>query len=165
MPDEIDGELIGPERPMLEDYLRWQRRTLLAICAGLSAEQLASRPLPSTNLSLLGLVRHMTKVERIWFRIRAAAEQIEPVFDPELGKDYDFEAIDPSDAPAAIEAYIAECRAAESAAAGLDFERPVPTRDGEWSLRGVHVHMIGEYARHNGHADMLRQAIDGVTGR
>jgi hypothetical protein len=164
-PDPVDGELAGAERPMLENYLRWQRHTLLAICAGLTAEQLAAQPLASTNLSLLGLVRHMSKVERIWFRIRAMGEDVQPFFDPSLGKDYDFEALDSTQAAKAVEDYLAECRAAQVAVAGLSFDHPVQARDGVLSLRGVHLHMIGEYARHNGHADLIRQAIDGVTGR
>jgi uncharacterized damage-inducible protein DinB len=164
-PDPVEGELTGDERPMLENYLGWQRSTLLSICAGLTAEQLASQPLASTNLSLLGLVRHMSKVERIWFRIRAAGEPIEPFFDLELGEDYDFEELDPAQAPDAVEQFIVECRAAEAAVAALPFEHPVPGRDDVLSLRGIHLHMIGEYARHNGHADLIRQAIDGVTGR
>jgi 2-hydroxycyclohexanecarboxyl-CoA dehydrogenase len=100
-PDSIkglltEGPLTGDDRPMLEAYLRWQRATLLSICSGLTAEQLASRPLPSSNLSLLGLVRHLAKVERIWLRIRAAGEPIEPMYHLALGKDYDFEDIDPA---------------------------------------------------------------------
>src|SRR5579859_852902 len=74
---EVDGPAVGPDRPMLEGYHAYQRRTFRNICAGLTAEQLASRPLPSTNLSLLGLARHLAKVERVWLRIRAGREQIE----------------------------------------------------------------------------------------
>jgi uncharacterized damage-inducible protein DinB len=165
-PDPVDGPKTGPDRPMLEAYLGYQRRTLLNICAGLTAEQLAMRPLPS-NLSLLGLVRHMAKVERIWFRIRAAGEPIEPFFDAELGKDHDFDVIDPNQAEQAIAELIAETEAATAAAAGLDFEHPIEAKvwNATISLRMVYVHMIGEYARHNGHADLIREAIDGVTDR
>jgi len=164
-PDDVDGPGVGPDRPMLESYLGYQRRTMLNICAGLTAEQLAARPIPSTNLSLLGLVRHMAKVERIWFRIRIAGEDVTPLFDPELGKDYDFEHIDPADAPAAIESLSDEIRRAEAAAADASFEQTVDWRGGTWSVRMIYVHMIAEYARHNGHADLIRQAIDGATGR
>jgi uncharacterized damage-inducible protein DinB len=150
---------------MLEGYLRYQRRTLLNICAGLTPEQLALRPLPSTNLSLLGLVRHLAKVERIWLRIRVGGEAIEPLFDPELGKDYDFEHVDAADARAAFESYAQECRLGDLAAASASFDDTVEWRAGTWSVRMVYVHMIGEYARHNGHADLLREAIDGVTNR
>jgi uncharacterized damage-inducible protein DinB len=164
-PEAVDGPLTGAERPMIEAYLNYQRRTLLNICAGLDAQQLAARPIASTNLSLLGLVRHMAKVERIWFRIRADGEAIDMLFDPALGKDFDFEGIDPAQAEHDFDVYARECDAARAAAARLDFDAPVPTRDEPWSLRMVHAHMIEEYARHNGHADLLRQAIDGATDR
>lgn len=150
---------------MLEGYLRWQRTTLLNICAGLPAEQLALRPLPSSNLSLLGLVRHLAKVERIWFRQRAAAENVDPLYDLALGKDYDFDALDPADAPEAITRLQAEWQRADEAVAGMSFDDELDVHGEQFSLRMVYVHMIGEYARHNGHADLLREAIDGATGR
>ena len=162
---EVDGPAVGPDRPMLEGYHAYQRRTFRNICAGLTAEQLASRPLPSTNLSLLGLARHLAKVERVWLRIRAGREQIEPLFDPALGTDYDFEHIDAADAEAAFATYDEECRLGDLAAAHADFDDLIEWRYGTWSVRMIYVHLIGEYARHNGHADLLRQAIDGVTGR
>jgi uncharacterized damage-inducible protein DinB len=150
---------------MLEGYLGWQRATLLNICAGLTGEQLATRALPSSNLSLLGLVRHLAKVERTWFRIRAAGAAIEPLYDPVLGKDHDYDVLDPGEAPAAFRRLADEIEAADAAAAALDFDHTFE-QDGEpFSLRMVYVHMIGEYARHNGHADLLRERLDGVTGR
>jgi hypothetical protein len=150
---------------MLEGYLGWQRATLLNICAGLTAEQLATRPLPASNLSLLGLVRHAAKVERTWFRIRAAGEAIEPLYDPALGKDHDFDAVDAADAPGVFDRLRAEWAAADAAAAVLDFDHSFDVHGDAFSLRMVYVHMIGEYARHNGHADLLREHLDGVTGR
>lgn len=162
-PDEADGPVTGADRPMLEGYLRYQRRTLMNICAGLTPEQLAARPLPSTNLSLLGLVRHLAKVERIWLRVRVGGEDIESLFP--LGTDDDFDHVDAAQAPDAFETYAEECRLGDVAAARADFDDTVTWRLGTWSVRMVYVHMIGEYARHNGHADLLRQAIDGETGR
>ena len=97
-PDLVDGPVTGADRPILEGFLTWQRTTLLNICAGLSGEQLAARPLASSNLSLLGLIRHLAKVERIWFRQRAAGEPVEPMYDPSGGKDSDFDDIDPTEA-------------------------------------------------------------------
>jgi len=166
VPDPVEGPLVGPDRPMLEGYLQWQRFVLLNVCAGLTGEQLARRPLATTNLSLLGLVRHLTKVERTWLRIRIAGEDVPPYFDLALGKDHDFEAIDAERAADDVAAYLAECRAADAAVRERSFDDTCTARDGEvMSLRMVYVHLIGEYARHNGHADLLRQAIDGVTGR
>jgi uncharacterized damage-inducible protein DinB len=165
VPDAVDGPLRGPDRPMLEAFLRWERTTLLSICAGLSAEQLATRPLASSNLSLLGLVRHAAKVERIWFRQRAAGEDVEAFYDLALGKDHDFDAVHPSDAEAAVDRLRREWAAADAAVADLVFDHTVEVHGEEFALRMIYVHMIGEYGRHNGHADLLREAIDGVTGR
>lgn len=164
-PEPVDGPLTGDDRPILEGYLTYQRSTLLNICAGLTAEQLALRPLPASNLSLLGLVRHMAKVERIWFRERARGQAFEPMYDVAHGKDADFEDVRAEQAPAALERLQDESRAANVAVADLGFEETMTAYGDAWSLRMVYVHMIGEYSRHNGHADLLRQSIDGVTGR
>ena len=166
-PASLDGPLVGDDRPMLQAYLGWQRSALLNICAGLTGEQLGARPLATSNLSLLGLVRHMTKVERTWFRIRAAGEDVAPVFDPALGKDHDFNALDPVRAPQDFARYDEECRCSVATAASMSFDDTFTFEpDGRpFSLRMVYVHMIGEYARHNGHADLLREALDGQTGR
>ncbi|AXT85696.1 Mini-circle protein [Aeromicrobium sp. A1-2] len=165
-PTETDGPLTGPDRPMLEAELDYQRATLLNICAGLTAEQLAERPIPSTNLSLLGLVRHMAKVERIWFRKRTAEQDIEHLHNFEARDDTDFVVIDASDAERAMAQLVEEQGLARAAVSDLDFDLAVDDGHGDrLSLRRVHVHMISEYARHNGHADLLRQAIDGATSR
>ena len=161
----MTGPTTGPDRPILEQYLAYQRRILLNVCAGLTGEQMASRPLASSNLSLLGLVRHMAKVERIWFRERAGAQQLEPMYDRTLGKDADFDDLDPGEAEAAIARLQEEWRLADEAAASLSFDFAFDHRGEDYSLRLVYVHMIAEYARHNGHADLLREAIDGVQGR
>ena len=89
-PSPVDGPTTGDDRPILEGYLNYQRSTLLNICAGLTGEQLARRPIPSSNLSLLALIRHLAKVERIWFRQRAAGQPVPPLYDPARGKDADF---------------------------------------------------------------------------
>lgn len=164
-PDDVDGPGTGPERPILEAYLDFQRRTFMNVCAGLTAEQLALRPLTSTNLTLLGLLRHLAKVERLWFRMRVAGDDVPLLYDTELGQDRDFDEIDPAQARLAYETYRDEVRLARLAAVDADFDDVVSWRMGPWSVRMIHVHMIGEYARHNGHADLLRQAIDGASGR
>lgn len=164
-PDPVDGPLSGADRPILEGFLAWERATLLNICAGLTGEQLATRPLASSNLSLLGLVRHLAKVERIWFRQRAAGEPVEAMYDPSGGKDGDFDDIDPAEAEAAFDRLRDECRLADHAVAELAFDHTFDLRGEAFSLRMVYVHMIGEYSRHNGHADLLRESIDGTTGR
>jgi uncharacterized damage-inducible protein DinB len=160
-----NGPLTGADRPMLEAYLEFQRLTLLNICAGLTAEQLVLQPVPPSNLSLLGLVRHMAKVERIWLRQRAPQGSIEPLYDLALGKDHDFEHLDPADAPAAFERLAEERREGDAAVAGMSFDDTYDNKGELMSLRMTYVHLIGEYARHNGHADLLRECIDGTTTR
>jgi uncharacterized damage-inducible protein DinB len=162
-PPEVDGPLVGADRPILEGYLAWQRRSFRNICAGLTAEQLATRAIPSSNLSLLGLVRHLTKVERVWFRIRVAGQDVPPVFP--LGTDVDFDQVDPAEAEDWLGRLVEEIRLADEAVAGVDVDSTIQIGEMTMSLRSVLVHMITEYARHNGHADLIREAIDGATGR
>jgi uncharacterized damage-inducible protein DinB len=163
-PEPVDGPLAGDDRPILEGFLNWQRATLLNICAGLTGEQLAGRPIPSSNLSLLGLIRHLAKVERIWFRQRAAGQPVAPMYDPSR-KDADFDDGTAAEAKADIERLQAEWRSADAAVAGMAFDDTLDVSGEIFSLRMVYVHMIYEYSRHNGHADLLRESIDGVTGR
>jgi uncharacterized damage-inducible protein DinB len=164
-PVTVDGPLTGADRPILEAYLAWQRTTLLNICAGLTGDQLVRRPLASSNLSLLGLIRHAAKVERIWFRQRAAGESVAPLFDASLGKDADFNYVNPTLAAEDFDRLQEEWRRADEAVREMSFDDTFDAGGEAFSLRMVYVHMIGEYARHNGHADLLREAIDGVTGR
>jgi uncharacterized damage-inducible protein DinB len=149
---------------MLEAYLNWHRSSLLNVCAGLNAEQLATRALPPSRLSLLGLIRHMTKVERIWFRQRAGREDVAALYGGP-GHPEDFEQIDPAAAESEVAAFEHEWRRAGDAVADVALADTFELRGETWSLRMVYLHMIGEYARHNGHADLLREHIDGVTGR
>jgi uncharacterized damage-inducible protein DinB len=164
VPAPVDGPTVGDDRPILEGYLSYQRTTLLNICAGLPADDLAARPCAPSTLSLLGLVRHLAKVERIWLRDRAAGQNIAPLYGGP-GDQTDFRDVDPARASEEIAQLQQEWRAADEAVAHLAFDHRVEWHGGTWSLRMVYVHLIGEYARHNGHADLLREAIDGVTGR
>jgi hypothetical protein len=159
-----EGSLVADERAMLPGFLAWYRSSLLFKCAGLSGVQLAERSVPPSNLSLLGLIRHMAKVERTWFRQRFAGEQLDPMYDPALGKDADFEDLDPARAEDAYARLLEEWRLADDAAAGRSLDDTFTHLDEVYSLRLVYVHMIGEYARHVGHADLLRERVDGVTG-
>ena len=159
-----DGSLTAPERDLLQGYLDFYRSTLLVKCAGLTPDQLAERPSAPSNLSLLGLIRHLTKVERIWFRIHFADEPAEPLFAPELGKDADFELIDPADAQAAYEGLVAEWKLSDEAAAGRSLDDRFSFGGTESTLRMIYIHLIGEYARHCGYADLVREQLDGTTG-
>jgi hypothetical protein len=161
-PDRINGE-----RESLQQWLDYQRDTLVWKCTGLSAEQLKQRSVPPSKLSLLGLVRHMTEVERWWFRMHAAQEDIAFPYDPDA-VGLDFEDVDNADAVANLAAFRDECAAADAAVVAMGLDDVVPSRgdhpDRTRDIRWIYVHMIEEYARHNGHADLLREAIDGVTG-
>ncbi len=150
---------------MLRGLLDWHRSTLLVKCAGLSADQLARAPIPPANLSLLGLIRHLAKVERIWFRIRFRREPLPTLFSTRGRPDADFEDADPKHAEADYASLLREQDLARAAVAGASLDDTFVHPDGsEISLRFLFNHMIGEYARHNGHADLLRQSLDGVTG-
>lgn len=164
VPDPVDGPTTGDERAVLEGYLAWQRSTLLGICAGLTAEQLATRPVPPSTLSLLGLVRHLAKVERIWLRQRVAGEDV-PALYGGPGDPADFEHVEAVGAEREVSQLREEWRLADAAVADLPLTHEIEVHGEVMSLHMVHVHLVGEYARHNGHADLLRQALDGVVGR
>lgn len=157
-----DGPLTGPERPMLQAFLDWHRATLLYKCGGLTGAQLAAHTVPPSGLSLLGLIRHMTKVERTWFRQRFAGEPVGPPFGED--KAADFERVDPARAAADYARLTEEFKHADAAVANASLDDTF-SHDGElMSLRLIYLHMIEEYARHLGHADLLREQIDGATG-
>lgn len=159
------GSLSAPEDELLRGLLEGHRTTFLFKCAGLTAEQLASQPVKETNLSLLGLIRHLAKVERIWFRRRFAGEDIPILYSTPERKDADFEDLDPARAEQEYRTLLDESQRAREIAAAGNLDDMFTNPDGEVAtLRFIHIHMIGEYARHNGHADFLRQAIDGVQG-
>jgi uncharacterized damage-inducible protein DinB len=157
---------VAGERQMLEAWLDFHRQTLLAKCAGLTADQLRLRAAPPSTLSLLGLVRHMTEVERAWFRRRVAGEKIDFQYSSEADPDGEFDHVDEADAEHDIAAFQREIELARQAAAGhgLDETFHHDRRDADVSVRWAYVHMVEEYARHNGHADLLRERIDGATG-
>src|SRR5215213_10343858 len=158
------GTSLGDERATLVEYLRAQRLTLQLKCACLDAEQLARRAVEPSTLSLLGLLRHMAEVERKWFRQRFAGQDVPTRYQSEREPDVDF------DGAVADQAVVDEAWAAwhEEIAFAEQFTRETDLNfvggDGAGqplSLRELMVHMIEEYARHNGHADLLRERIDG----
>ena len=147
---------------MLQAFLDWHRATLLYKCAGLTGEQLAERAVPPSGLSLLGLIRHMTKVERAWFRQRFADEAVDNPFGGET--DADFDRLDPARAAADYARLTQEWKLADAAAANASLDDTFVHSGETMSLRLIYLHMIEEYARHLGHADLLRERIDGRTG-
>jgi uncharacterized damage-inducible protein DinB len=119
---------------------------------------------PST-LSLLGLVRHMAEVERGWFRRTLAREDIPPVHPSDTDPDADFNDVDAADVDEAFATWRAECDLARAIVDARGLDETGRQKSGEpVSLRWILVHMIEEYSRHNGHADLLRERIDGETG-
>jgi uncharacterized damage-inducible protein DinB len=163
--DRTDVPSAGSERETLRAYLDFQRETLALKCAGVSDEDLR-RPTTPSSLTLLGLVRHMAEVERAWFRRVIDGEDVPLVWSPDGDFQVAYDAVDAnrSEAFEAWEAEIAQARRIEGAAASLD-GTGVDRRSGEaYSLRLVMLHVLQEYARHNGHADLIREGIDGVVG-
>jgi len=164
--ERVDPPLVADERTMLRAWLDWHRSTLAVKCRGLSGEQLRRRSMPPSTLSLLGLVRHLAEVERTWFRRVIAGEDIPLVWSDRLDfqEAYDATTADMGEAFAAWEAEVAAARVVEVAAETLDVTGFQPKWE-EWvSLRWVFMQVIHEYARHNGHADLLREGVDGQTG-
>ncbi|NUW41178.1 DinB family protein [Nonomuraea rhodomycinica] len=164
--DRIDPPLAGDERDTLAGFLDWQRDTLAWKCAGLTDEQLRLRAVPPSGMSLLGLVRHLAHVERAWFRHVLADEDVPLLWGKETNRDADFDDVDEASAEEAFAAWRAEVEHAREVSADLPLDAlGKRLRHGEaYSHRFILVHMIEEYARHNGHADLLREHIDGATG-
>jgi hypothetical protein len=161
--DRRDPPVAAGERAMLESWLEFHRATLLTKCEGLSDAQLRQRSVPPSSLSLLGLVRHATQVERNWFRA-ALTDDTEPLY---AGQDeFDVDTADAAADLARLRAEVEHSRRVAAAQPSLD-TLGTGIRGGERiapSLRWIYVHMIEEYARHNGHADLLRERIDGAVG-
>ena len=157
---------VGGERETMQSWLDFHRTTLLWKCQGLTAEQLKTRSIEPSALSLLGLIRHMTDVERSWFRRRSAGEELPYLHFTAENPDGDFDDVADADPERDIALFHTEIRRCDEAVAALPLDHTFihPRSSTELSLRWVYQHMIEEYARHNGHADLLRERIDGVTG-
>ena len=164
--ERADPPTPSAERLALDGWLDYQRQTLLWKCAGLTGDQLATRSVPPSSMSLLGLVRHMTDVERVWWRIRVAGEALSTQYWTDASPDADFDEVDPGRAEADFQAYAAEVEGCRVLARSLGLEDTfVHPRGGQvMDVRWVYVHLIEEYARHNGHADLLRERVDGQVG-
>jgi Protein of unknown function (DUF664) len=163
-PDRTDPSQVLGERDSLDAWVDYHRATLLTKCAGLQPDQLSSRSCPPSTLSLLGLVRHLTEVEA-WFHDfdgNAPGDWYSTEDDP----DACFNSADPARAAQDLAAYQASVDRARAAVVdrGLDDISPELDDGRPVSLRWIYLHMIEEYARHNGHADLLRERLDGVTG-
>jgi len=152
------------ERDLLTTFLEFQRNALVRKCAGLSDAQLRSRAIPSSGVSLIGLVRHLATVERWYFQSVIAGESPGSIYDYE--SDEAFRDVDAATGDATFAIWRAETEQSRRVTDAFDLAATsaIPTEGLVVTLRWVLVHMIDEYARHLGHADMVREAIDGVTG-
>ena len=164
--ERIDPPLVAQEREMLDAWLDYHRATLAVKCEGLTDDQLRAKAVPPSSLSLLGLVRHMGEVERSWFRRVLSGEQAPPRYYSDENPDGDFDDVADAVVADAFGYWRDECAyARERVAAAPSLDVTGTGRQGEgYSLRWIMVHMIEEYARHNGHADLLRERIDGTVG-
>jgi uncharacterized damage-inducible protein DinB len=153
------------ERSTLLAFLEWQRETLARKCAGLAPDQLRIRSAEPSTLSLLGLVRHMADVERGWFRRTLAGEEVPERYSSDDDRDGDFDNVDTADVDEAFAGWHEECGLADEIISRRALDATGKQQSGrEVSLRWILNHMIEEYSRHNGHADLLRERIDGATG-
>jgi uncharacterized damage-inducible protein DinB len=157
------------EREMLTGWLEHHRGILIWKCQDLTAEQLRQRAVPPSTLSLLGLVRHMAEVERGWFQAVFLGDDVPDLYDRSADEDADFNDVDQADPAEAFTAFERECTVSRQVVAQApsldDLSKRASDGTGQpWSLRWIINHMIEEYARHNGHADLLRESIDGSTG-
>jgi hypothetical protein len=159
------AEPTGDECTLADGWLDLHRQTLLWKCGGLTAGQLKLRAIGRSELSLLGLVRHMAEVERDWFRTRFAGAQLGYLYcsDANMRAEFDVAAAD-AESDLAVYAREVEAVRRTTLVHSLDETFMDPNRKTEMSLRFVYAAMSQEYARHNGHADLLRESIDGRTG-
>jgi uncharacterized damage-inducible protein DinB len=156
----------GGEREMLRGFLDYHRATLAMKCDGLSDEDLRRQSMPPSTLSLLGLVRHMAEVERTWFRRVINAEDVPFVWSDksDFQEAYDARGATRAEAFTAWDREIEHARRIERGAESLEVTGYMPKWEQDVSLRLVMLHLIHEYARHNGHADFLREGVDGTVG-
>ena len=159
--------LDADERTTLEGWLDFHRATLAGKCAGLDDAQARSASVPPSGLTMTGLVQHLAEVERSWFRRVFAGEDAPPIHDPAAdprGPDGGFELADGATLGGALDTWRTEVAAARERCAGHPLTDTGRFLGQPVSLRWIYVHLIEEYARHNGHADLLRERIDGSTG-
>ena len=156
------------ERAVLAQYLDHYRLTIELKCEGLTAEQLATRSVPPSTMSLLGLVRHLARVEHSWWRrVIEGQHDLARLYRTDADPDLDFDgAVADDDVVAdAWRSWRTEVEHAREVYAGLDLDATVEVHGEDVEVRDVIVHLVEEYARHAGHADLLRECIDGRTGQ
>ena len=164
---ELSSPLLqGTEAQVTWSMVDYHRSLLLLKCQGLDDGDLTRRAVPSSNVTLLGLLRHLTKVEHYWFQ-RCFLGRAQPaIYSTPEEPDADFDRLDETATDEVVARYLAICDESRAIARAHELtEIAALERDGEpVSLRFIGVHMVDEYARHLGHADLIREAIDGATG-
>ncbi len=162
-PGRVEPPHFADERTALDAWLDYYRATLLVKCAGLSFEELKRRAVPPSNLSLLGVLRHMARVEQAWFEVRFAGHDVERYYQ---SRDAEFNDLDGGPLDVVHANFLRACARSREVAGRHSLDERVKKVEGDADvdLRWIYVHMIEEYARHCGHADFLRECIDGATG-
>jgi hypothetical protein len=164
-PRRAEPAFVQGERDMLEAWLEFHRTTLLVKCEGVTDAQRKRRPIPTSRLSLHGLVRHAAEGERNWFQRNLLRHTDAPfIWADAAVDDREFGPLDDADWPTDRDRWMIECASSRAAAARFELD-DVGLRHGHpCSLRWIYVHAIEEYARHNGHADLIREMLDGHVG-
>ncbi|SCF84520.1 DinB family protein [Streptomyces sp. Ncost-T10-10d] len=166
-PDRAMPPLDADERTSLTSWLDFYRTTLAQKCEGLDDERLREASVEPSPISLLGLIQHMAEVERNWFRRILVQEDAPPIFTPDAdpsGHDGGFDLVEGAGYEEALSIWRAEVERARANCAARSLDDTSPFMGGQVTLRWIYTHMIGEYARHCGHADLIRERIDGRTG-
>lgn len=159
--------LHADERTTLASWLEFFRSTLMMKCDGLTDEQLRTAAVSPSPLTLLGLVQHMAEVERNWFRRVLLGEPAAPIYDQDAatnGHDSGFDLANDATFDTARATWETEVAHARDNCTTRALDDTSPFMDGDVTLRWIYTHMIAEYARHAGHADLIRERIDGTTG-
>jgi hypothetical protein len=165
-PDRPPIPNAGDERTQLDAWLDFYRATVLYKCGGLKAAQLKERPIEPSTLSLLGIVRHMTFVEQIWFESRFAGNDVVEFYKEADDRDADFNNLESASVEEVFDNYLHAIQTSRDVTAGhsLDELTKKERHGRHFDLRWLYLHMIEEYARHCGHADLVRELVDGTTG-
>lgn len=167
-PERVSGPRYGDERTQLTAWLDFYRATLLRKCDGLTLEQLKVRPLATSQMSLIGAVRHLAFVEQYWFEDVFLGRQVEYLYVSEEYPDGEWDCIDDATIEDTFSTFDASCQTSRDITAAHDLDQravnETPMGGELVDLRWILIHLFEEYARHCGHADIMRELIDGVVG-
>jgi hypothetical protein len=161
--DRKPAPFLGDERSLLDGWLDYHRDTLLHKCTGLTSEQLKTASAEPSTLTLLGMVRHMADNEQ-WFGSLFTGEPVTGTYCTEESPEGDLDGTADADAAANFATFTAVVTAVRAASRRRKLDETEETEGFMLSIRGAYLHMIEEYARHNGHADLIRERIDGAVG-